>query len=208
MGGPDSLGLFFAGGLLLIMAPGPDFLYVMTQGVSRGRWAGVLSALGIGTGLLIHTTLAAAGLTALIMASPVAFDLAKYLGAVYLVYLGLKALRRRSLLSKPGPDSGREMKAARIWQQGALTNLLNPKALLTFMAFIPQFVSSNSSSVGQIFFLGLSIALMGVSWFSLVGYFSGVVGEWLSHSGSARLVNRLAGCILVSLGVRLALLTR
>jgi RhtB (resistance to homoserine/threonine) family protein len=200
------IGVFLVGSLLIIMSPGPDFVYVMTQGVARGRWAGMLSAVGISTGLLCHTLLAALGLTALIMASPWSFDLIKYIGAAYLVYLGVKSLRNHGILAKANDDNPREMSRTHIWRQGMLTNLLNPKALLTFLAFIPQFITTDGSSGSQVIVLGLLLALVGVGWFSLVGYCAGMIGEWLSNSKTVKLINRVTGGVLIGLGVRLTLL--
>jgi threonine/homoserine/homoserine lactone efflux protein len=175
MSGINSLGVFYAGAALLIIAPGPDFVYVMTQGIARGRWSGVLSAVGISLGLLVHTTLAALGVTALILTSELLFEAVKYIGAAYLVFLGVKSFRSSGVLVTATLASLPDRGAARIVRQGMFTNLFNPKAMLTFLAFIPQFITSSS----QVVFLGVSMALLGIAWFSLVGYFSGVVSEWL-----------------------------
>ncbi len=203
-----SWSMFLAGSLLLIISPGPDFIYVITQGISRGRWAGMLSALGISTGLLCHTLLAALGLTALIMASPLGFDLARYLGAAYLGYLGVKSWRSQGILAAALSAEGQalEMRSGAILRQGILTNLLNPKALLTFLAFVPQFVTGGDHQAGQVIVLGLSIAIIGGCWFSVVGYCSGMMGEWFANPRSGRIINRVTGCVLIGLGVRLVLL--
>ncbi len=205
MHGINSLGVFYAGAALLIIAPGPDFVYVMTQGVARGRWSGVLSAVGISLGLLAHTTLAALGVTALILTSDLAFEVIKYLGAAYLVLLGVKSFRSSGVLATTplagAPDRG----AVQIVRQGMFTNLFNPKAMLTFLAFIPQFITGRGSSL-QVVFLGVSMALLGIAWFSLVGYFSGAVSEWLLNSKSNRLISYLVGSVLIGLGCRMVLL--
>lgn len=207
MSGINSLGMFYAGAALIIIAPGPDFVYVMTQGVARGRWSGVLSAVGISLGLLIHTALAALGLTALILTSALAFEVVKYIGAAYLFFLGVKSFRNSGVLATtPLPDSPNPG-AVQIVQQGMFTNLLNPKAMLTFLAFIPQFIVAGKGSSPQVMFLGVSMALLGMIWFSLVGYFSGIVSEWLLHSKSNRLVSYLMGSVLISLGTRLVWLS-
>jgi threonine/homoserine/homoserine lactone efflux protein len=197
MRGINSLEMFYVGAALLIMAPGPDFVYVVTQGIARGRWSGVLSAVGISLGLLVHTTLAALGLTALILTSPLLFDVIKYLGAAYLVFLGVKSFRNHGLvtLSAVSLDGG----AVQIVRQGLFTNLFNPKAMLTFLAFIPQFISPGVGSV----FLGGSMAFLGIVWFSIVGYFSGLISEWVLNSRANRLISYLMGFVLISLGIRL-----
>ncbi|HEX2905678.1 MAG TPA: LysE family translocator [Phototrophicaceae bacterium] len=197
-----SWSLFVMGAFLIIVAPGPDFLYVITQGMGRGRRLGVLSALGISLGLLTHTLLAAVGLTALLAASPIAFELVRYGGAAYLVYLGVRAFRSHGLVEtdKQAVNAGNSLAVVR---QGMLTNLLNPKALLTFLAFIPQFVNRESSNALQILLLGGTLALIAVAWFSLVGYFAGSIGNWVAQSRLARGFKWLTGSLLIGLGVRL-----
>lgn len=202
-----SWGMFFAGSLLIIISPGPDFVYVITQGIARGRWAGMLSALGISTGLLCHTLLAALGLTALVMASPLGFDAARYAGAAYLGYLGVKSWRSRGILAIERQSfEANPMGAVSILRQGMLTNLLNPKALLTFLAFVPQFVTGSDHRAAQVITLGVSLAVIGACWFSVVGYCSGMMGEWFTNPRSARLINRATGCVLIGLGIRLVLM--
>ena len=203
MSGINSLGMFYAGAALLIIAPGPDFVYVMTQGVARGRWSGVLSAVGISLGLLVHTTLAALGVTALILTSELLFEAVKYIGAAYLVFLGVKSFRSSGVLVTATHTGSADLGAARIVRQGMFTNLFNPKAMLTFLAFIPQFITIGKGSSPQVVFLGVSMAVLGIAWFSLVGYFSGVVSEWLLNSKSNRLISYLMGSVLIGLGIRM-----
>jgi threonine/homoserine/homoserine lactone efflux protein len=149
--------------------------------------------------LLVHTTLAALGLTALVKTSTLVFELVRYAGAAYLVFLGIKSFRHSGVLAAAAVDgSSSPVQAVR---QGMFTNLFNPKAMLTFLAFIPQFITTGGSL--QIIFLGVSMAVLGITWFSVVGYFSGVVSGWVLNSRSSCLIGYLMGCVLIGLGIRL-----
>ena len=199
--------LFFytIGAAVIIIAPGPDFIYVTTRGIAQGRKAGVLSAIGISIGLLIHTALAALGLSAVLAASKIAFQAIKYIGAVYLLYLGIKALIAKDSLLKQDGHTALHERA--VLQQGIITNVFNPKAILTFMAFIPQFIQpTEGNSSLQVFLLGGIIALLAILWFGIVGYFAGTLGTWLSkHAVFQKIIRWVTGTILIGLGTRLAL---
>jgi threonine/homoserine/homoserine lactone efflux protein len=142
---PTGFAFFVGVSWLLIITPGPDMLYVITRGVAHGRRAGMLSAVGVICGLLVHTTAAAFGLTLVLQASGVAFQVVKFLGAVYLLYLGIRTWRDKATF---GPQSLPVSVNARalVWQ-GVLSNLLNPKIAVFFLAFLPQFVDRGSSHV-------------------------------------------------------------
>jgi threonine/homoserine/homoserine lactone efflux protein len=201
--------LFFIGvSWALIIAPGPDMLYVITRGITHGRRAGLLSATGVVCGILIHTTAAAFGLTLILQTSALAFLLVKYLGAVYLIYLGVKAWREKSTLDLQIPASP-VMSGALFWQ-GVLSNILNPKIAIFFLAFLPQFVDKGSNQVPwQMVFLGLTFAAFGLCFLLVVGYFSGAIGRWLTGRPQyTRSLQRLAGGILMGLGIRLSLTER
>ncbi|HVO74567.1 MAG TPA: LysE family translocator [Ignavibacteriaceae bacterium] len=203
MDGIINLPLFIISSAILIIAPGPDFIYVTSRGISEGHKAGILSALGISVGLLVHTLFAAFGLSAIIRASAAAYIVIKFAGAGYLIYLGIKALLTRTKLNSLEPAG----KKGNVFKQGILTNLFNPKAIITFMAFLPQFVDVKMSShVFQFSFLGLIIALIAVLWFGFVGYFSGIVGSALKKSRFFQnTVSYLSGTVMIALGLRLAL---
>src|SRR5471030_566312 len=134
-----SLALFLAAGLALNITPGPDMLYVAARGASEGRSAGIVSALGIGAGTLVHIALVAGGLAALLAAVPMAYLGVQLAGATYLVYLGVMALRRHRS-GDAGPRVLAPASNAAIFRQGVITNVLNPKVALFFLAFLPQFV--------------------------------------------------------------------
>lgn len=200
--------LFIAASWALIIAPGPDMLYVITRGISQGRKAGLLSAFGVTLGILVHTTFAAFGLAVLLQTSALAFLVVKYIGALYLIYLGIKALKDKSRFTLLEQQELMDSRA--IFWQGMLSNVLNPKVALFFLAFLPQFVNQNSNSVTlQMLTLGIIFALFGVAFLSVVGYFAGGIGSWLSRQPSiADKLRWLTGAIFIGLGLRLAFIER
>jgi threonine/homoserine/homoserine lactone efflux protein len=207
---PDthSILLFAGAGLLLNVTPGPDLLYILGRSVSQGRSAGVLSALGIGAGCLFHVFGAALGLSALLLALPHAYDLVRWAGAAYLVVLGVKALRSgQGTLEVKGlaPVTPR-----RIFVQGALTNVLNPKVALFFLAFLPQFIDADAPHKALAFLvLGAIFIVNGTLWNLLVAWSASGLGRRLAAGrGVATWLNRALGGLFIALGVRLALSER
>ena len=205
---PTNFSLFVAASWALIIAPGPDMLYVITRGMSQGRKAGLLSALGVTLGILVHTIFAAFGLAVLLQTSALAFLAVKYVGAMYLIYLGFKALKDKSNFAPPSQPQHVDFRS--IFWQGVLSNVLNPKVALFFLAFLPQFVNRASGHVTlQMFTLGIVFALFGVMFLSVVGYFSAGIGRWLtSRSGLTNTLRWLTGGVFIGLGIRLALVER
>jgi threonine/homoserine/homoserine lactone efflux protein len=183
-------------------------LYVITRGMSQGRRAGMLSAVGVICGILVHTIAAAFGLTLILQTLAFAFLIVKYLGAIYLIYLGIKAWRGQSTFNLQTPTSSVSFR--RIFWQGVLSNVLNPKIAIFFLAFLPQFVDRASSHVTlQMVILGLTFACFGLCFLLLVGYASGIIGSWLTRRPHyAQVLERFAGGILIALGIRLALTER
>lgn len=200
----DQLLLFIAAGLLLNLTPGPDLLYIIARALSQGRSAGLMSALGISAGCLVHTLAAAFGVSLLLRASPVAYDLLRLAGAAYLIYLGIKALRDSSA-QRIARLQATPLKT--IFWQGFATNVLNPKVALFFLAFLPQFTdpAGNYSVTAQVLVLGALFIFNGfwVCW--LVAWGAATAGGWVSRSGFSRWMNRLSGGMLVALGLNLAL---
>ncbi len=205
---PAKFILFIGVSWALIIAPGPDMLYVITRGVTQGRRAGMLSAAGVVCGILVHTTAVAFGLTLILQTSALAFLLVKYLGAIYLIYLGIKAWRDKSTFNLNDSIPGVSLR--RVFWQGVLSNVLNPKIAIFFLAFLPQFVDKGSGHVTiQMVSLGLTFACFGLCFLLVVGYSSGTIGNWLTHRPHyAQFLQRLAGGILIALGIRLALTER
>lgn len=198
--------LFITASLAVIVAPGPDNIYVLTRGVAQGREVALASAWGMCSGLLFHTTLAALGLSAILARSAVAFSVVKYAGAAYLMYLGIRAL----LSKEEFASSAEEAFPARLrsfFLRGLTMNLLNPKVAVFFLAYLPQFASPGTGGVAlQLLALGLIFALLSVVIFSTIALFSGTLGARLSRNPRfASVLQWLTGCVLVGLGVRLAL---
>jgi len=205
---PTKFILFVGVSWALIIAPGPDMLYVITRGVTQGRRAGMLSAVGVICGILVHTTAAAFGLNLILQTSAFAFLMVKYLGAIYLITLGVKAWRDKSTFNVQTSTSS--VSFHRVFWQGVLSNVLNPKIAIFFLAFLPQFVDKGSSQVTlQMVILGLTFACFGLYFLLVIGYSSGTIGGWLTQRPhTAQFLQRLAGGILIGLGVRLALTER
>jgi threonine/homoserine/homoserine lactone efflux protein len=207
---PDTnLALFVAASLAVIVVPGPDNIYVLTRGIAQGRKVALASAWGMCSGLLFHTTLAAVGLSAILARSAGALSLVKFIGAAYLVYLGIRALLSREEFS-PSVEKIFTVKLRNFFLQGLTMNLLNPKVAVFFMAFLPQFVSPSVGTAGsaalRLVALGLVFALLSVVIFSAIALFSGVVGDRLSRNPRfATALQWSTAVVLVGLGVRLAL---
>jgi threonine/homoserine/homoserine lactone efflux protein len=142
---PVKFALFIGVSWALILAPGPDMLYVITRGMTYGRKAGIVSAIGVICGILVHTTAAALGITLIFQTSAFAFLIVKYLGAIYLIHLGIKAWQDKSAFSLQASTSG--VSSQSLFWQGVLSNVLNPKIAVFFLAFLPQFVDQASSQV-------------------------------------------------------------
>ena len=196
-----------AAGLALNLTPGPDMLYVATRGASEGRSAGIASALGIGTGTLVHIALVAGGLAALLAAVPVAYTVVRFAGAAYLVYLGLKSLMAHR------PLSALTLAPATQWtlfRQGVITNILNPKVALFFLAFLPQFVDARQGHPAlQIVALGLLFDTTGTIVNLVVALASSRAANRLRAPGrTAAIMQRVTGAVFIALGLRIAVSAR
>jgi threonine/homoserine/homoserine lactone efflux protein len=199
-----SLLLFVSAALVLLAIPGPAVFYVTSRSIGHGLSAGVISALGIGVGTLFHVAAAALGLSALLMSSAIAFSVVKYLGAAYLIFLGIqKIVREESIASSE--ESGR-IQLSRIFGQGIVVNVLNPKTALFFFAFLPQFVDVSRGRVaGQVLFLGLLFAVMGVLSDSVWALFAGTLAHALNRNTRWMRAQRyVSGGMLISLGLATA----
>lgn len=195
---------FLLAAVLLTATPGPDNLMVLSIGMSRGRRPGIAFGLGCAIGCLSHTLLAVVGVSALVAASPTAFTLLRWLGGGYLVWLGIGALRSAGI-GRVGPSAAESTSLTRLFLKGLLANAINPKVVLFFLSFLPQFVVPAQGAVeGQLALLGLVFTLQAALLFSLLGYFSGSVGAWLNRTPRAgQWLDRLAGTVFIALGLRL-----
>ena len=198
---------FLVASLLLNLAPGPDMMYVLGRSMGQGRRAGIVSSLGIFVGCLVHLVAAALGLAALLRSSPLLFHMVRLAGAGYLVYLGVNLIlhARNALVGvRVQQDSLR-----RIFLQGVITNILNPKVAIFFVAFLPQFVDARGSIVLQILLLGMIFDVGGTLVNLAVAIAAGGLGDRLSRN--IRIIKwqrRLTGTLFIGLGVRVALARR
>lgn len=198
---------FLAASVALTIAPGPDNLFVMTQGIARGRKAAVVTALGMCSGISVHTTAAAFGVSAVFYSSAVAFGAVKYAGAAYLLYLAYRTLRERSAPKLSAAD-GRN--ASALFRRGFLMNVLNPKVALFFLAFLPQFATPDTPYFSmQMLLLGFLFMAQAVVIFCLIGCFAGTIGRFiLARPKISKYFDALTAGVFASLGIRLALAER
>ncbi len=199
--------LFAGAALLLNLTPGPDTLYVVSHATARGARAGAIAALGIGAGCLLHILAATLGLSALLLASATAFALLRYAGAAYLIWVGVNLLR-----APPPPAAAANLpvvarEPARIFVGAALTNALNPKVALFFLAFLPQFVAADGAHRAASFLLlGCLFDVGGTLWLLLVAWLAAhAVGRRAGGAAVTRWLGRCTGAAFVALGLRLAL---
>ena len=204
MFGTQHLALFITSGLLLNITPGQDTMYIVGRSLSQGRRAGLLSVLGISTGSVVHTLAAAFGLSAILATSAEAFLVVKLAGAAYLIYLGGRMLLDRSRELSVGTFESEPGWA--IFRAGFITNLLNPKVALFFLAFLPQFVDPAASSKTLAFlFLGAVFIFNGTMWCIFLAVAASAAARWVKATPSASaLIRRATGALFVGLGVRLA----
>lgn len=200
---PEQFLGFLTAAILITLSPGPDNMMVLGVGIAKGRARGIAFGLGCALGCLTHTLLAVIGVSALIAASPAAFTALKVVGGLYLIWMGVQALRSRggARVAAGVPDEP----ARRLFVKGLLANAINPKVVLFFLSFLPQFVvASRGDANWQIAWLGLTFTAQAALLFGLLGYFSGTIGQWLNRTPRAGMwLDRLAGAIFVGLGLRL-----
>ena len=202
---PDAstLALFVAAALALLLVPGPAVLYIVARSVEQGRSAGLVSVVGVHLGSLVHIAAAAVGLSSLLVSSAVAFNVVKYLGAAYLLYLGIRALMSRverdDVEVRPAP-------LRKLLRQGAVVNILNPKTALFFLAFLPQFVDPAAGHAAlQIVFFGLVFVALGFVTDGLYALLAGTAGNWLRSSRAyAALQRYVSGTVFIGLGLAAA----
>jgi threonine/homoserine/homoserine lactone efflux protein len=202
---PSRLALFVGAALLLLVVPGPSVLYIVTQSVSHGRRAGIVSVAGITTGTLVHIAAATVGLSALFASSALAFDVVKYLGAAYLIAVGIRRLAGWE--REAGPQARDTRDLGRLYRQGIVVNTLNPKTALFFLAFLPQFVDPGRGTPWlQILALGLLFAALGFCSDGVWALVAGTLGDRLRRSRRFPAVQRyVSGSVFVGLGAVAAL---
>jgi len=196
-----NLSLFLAGTLILLITPGPAVLYIVARSVDQGRRAGIISVLGIQTGTLAHVFAAALGLSAILLTSALAFDIVKYLGATYLIYLGVKTLLEKKPVAATETVEPRSLKS--IYSQGVVVAVLNPKTALFFFAFLPQFVDPARGSVPlQFLLLGLIFTGLAAVTDGTWALLSGTAGGWLKRNPHfLRVQKYISGTVYIGLGL-------
>lgn len=200
-----NLPLFLAASVAITAAPGPDNLQVLARGISQGRAAGLVAAFGFAAGLIFHTTLAAFGIAALLRSSPLAFEIVKIAGGLYLIWVGVKSLTSRGLASA---HERPPVPLLTVFRQSVVGNMMNPKVTLFFVVFLPQFVNPGGTQrvAVQMIELGLVFMLQALAIFSAFGLFAGALGAWLKRRPRAGVwLDRLAGATFIALGLRVAL---
>jgi len=204
---PDvsTFALFVAAALALLLVPGPAVIYVVARSVEGGRLIGLVSVLGVELGTLLHVVFAAAGLSAIVVSSAVAFSVVKWLGAAYLVWLGLRQILGRDGGDQEAPLSGSGENRLRVFSQSVLVQVLNPKVALFFLAFLPQFVDpSRSAAWTQVVVLGTTLATLGLFTDGLYALLGGTAGEWIrkqrAGAGLRRARRYVTGGVYIALG--------
>jgi threonine/homoserine/homoserine lactone efflux protein len=201
---PSRLALFVGAALLLLVVPGPSVLYIVTQSVSHGRRAGIASVAGITTGTLVHIVAATVGLSALLASSALAFDVVQYLGAAYLIVIGV---RRLAGLERAQDERARGPRnLGRLYRQGIVVDTLNPKTALFFLAFLPQFVDPSRTIWTQVIVLGLTFVVLGFLTDGLYAVTAGTLARWLKQR--RQLLRYASGSVFIGLGVSAALAKR
>lgn len=208
---PTLTGAYIVLAAALAFSPGPDVMFVVANSMRHKAKGAIASALGIGAGSFLHAILAAAGVSAVIAASPVAFEIMKIAGALYLAWLGIQAIR--SFLRNSGSanltQKVQEVSAWQVFLRGFLTNILNPKVIVFYLALLPQFVSVELGHVGlQVFLLGCIHNVIGLSFLIVVGLAAGKASGWIATTGVGRWLDGIAGVFFLGLAARLALTGR
>ena len=200
----SSIVVFIATSMLIILSPGQDMVLVLSHSIARGSSAGVITAAGVGTGLLGHTVLAGLGLGALLQASELAFSIMKYAGAAYMLYLGIKAFRARPIDLASSPQAKGTPRS--FFLRGGLSNISNPKVAIFYFAYLPQFVKAdNTHPTETLLALGATFALLTFMVKMPIGYFAGTLsGKIQSRPTIQAWLNRACGGVLIAMGLRLA----
>lgn len=196
---------FVIAGILLNLTPGADTMYILTRSISQGRRAGVYSVLGIGSGCLIHTILAAFGLSIILAKSTLAFNIIKYIGVAYLVYLGIRMIVEKNNLFDNKTQQLETTKLIKIYRQGLLTNVLNPKVALFFLSFLPQFINPHYAN-GPVPFLilGLTFMTTGTLWCFILAYSSSFISKTLRDNDRiGKVMQKISGFVFIGLGIKI-----
>jgi threonine/homoserine/homoserine lactone efflux protein len=201
--------IFIGASFILCLVPGPDNIYVLTQGMTKSKKAAIVTTLGLCSGLIIHTTAAALGISVIFQTSEIAFDIVKYAGASYLLYIAYQAFKyRNEPLDLSVQNSSSQLK--KLFAKGFIMNILNPKVSIFFLAFLPQFVDTQAGNIPmQMIMLGIVFMIMTVVVFSSIGIAANLLSSKLqSNPNIVKYMNILTSMVLVGLGIKLALSQR
>lgn len=196
--------LFILSGILLNITPGADTLYILGRGISQGRKSAIISALGISAGCLVHTILAAFGLSAILEKSIFAFNIVKWIGALYLIYLGIKSFKIKEIVFE-NVENTQVISSKKIFLEGVVTNVLNPKVALFFLSFLPQFISTNNN-YGFIPFLilGFTFIITGTLWGLILSFSSSIMTNAMKKNRNiSSKLNKITGIVFITLGIKL-----
>ena len=201
---------FLITGILLNITPGNDTIFILTRSIGQGKKAGIISVLGIGTGSIIHTILAAFGLSVIVAKSLLLFNIIKYAGAAYLIYMGFKMLTDNSLLNTESKAFDNSVDYQKIYRDAIITNVLNPKVALFFISFLPQFIDTSSKNTVLPFLtLGVTFVITGTIWcFMLAIFASAIFGKLKNNKNVSTYINKICGLAFVGLGIKVALTDR
>ncbi|RXK01225.1 threonine transporter RhtB [Arcobacter sp. CECT 8986] len=205
----SNLYMFIITSIILCLVPGPDNIFVLTQGMTKSKKAAIITTLGLTTGLIIHTSAAAFGISVIFKTSEIAFNIFKFLGAMYLLYLAYQAFKYRNKpLDLQVQNSTSELK--KLYIRGFIMNILNPKVSIFFLAFLPQFITSENGNIPfQMIILGCIFMIITIIVFSLIGIISNILSSKLIEKPSiVKYMNILTSAVLVSLGLKLAFSSR
>ncbi|MFT3681382.1 MAG: LysE family translocator [Ferruginibacter sp.] len=199
---------FFVAAILLNLTPGNDTIFILSKSMAQGKKAGILSVLGIATGSIIHTLVAASGLSLLIAQSVLIFSIIKYAGALYLIYSGIKIFTGKAIFYVNNA-AGEQLNCTKIYGDAVITNVLNPKVALFFISFLPQFIDpSIKNALFPFLLLGFTFTCTGTAWCMLLAIFSAAISGKLKNSKTFTLINKISGAALIGLGIKLAFSSR
>lgn len=201
---------FLIAGLILNLTPGADTIYILGRSVAQGKKAGILSALGISTGAIFHIIFATLGLSIILAKSATAFEIVKYLGAVYLIFLGIKTILKKEDGKFELSNESEIVNYRKIYLSGVLTNILNPKVALFFLAFLPQFIAPNYVQSSLPFLiLGVTFLLTGTIWCLVLALFASKLSDRIRKNYKIKMwLDKITGGIFVTLGIKLALMKK
>jgi RhtB (resistance to homoserine/threonine) family protein len=205
--GIENFTTFMVTALLFIMTPGIDTVFVLNKSISAGKKPGIYATLGVNSGVMVHTLFAALGLSIILAKSALAFTVIKYLGAIYLIYLGLMKVIKKKENTMPDDQRPGKKRGKNNFLSGLLTNTLNPKVALFFLAFFPQFINPNQiENPVPFILLGFTYALIGLIWFLILTLFSGIFAQKFKENPKANLwLNKFSGVVFILMGIKIAL---